>query len=327
MRRRSFLVGFGAVVAAVDRGWAQRSEMTRRIGVLSQGSIRTHPTRMFKAFLERLGQLGWLEGQNLEIEWRFSEGSADPLAQLARELVDKKSEVIVASPTQPVVVAQQAAAAIPIVFVQIADPVQAGIVTNLARPGGNATGMSTLSTDLAGKRLELLREALPGMTRVSVLWNRPSRGAALVLEEMKAAANSLGLELHDIGISEVGELEHAFQAAVSNRSSAVVVNDDPVMNGYSPIVLRIAAEKSVPVASVYSQYAIEGALMAYGPDLPAMYRRAAEYVDRILRGEKPGSLPVEQPSKFTLVINLKVAKALGIGVPPTLLARADEVIE
>jgi putative ABC transport system substrate-binding protein len=328
MRRREFITLIGGAVAALPRmALGQQQSSIRRIGVLSQGSIHNHPTPEFREFLERLRELGWTENQNLLIEWRFSEGSAVPLAQRAAELVEKDVEVIVTTPTQPTIAAKQATSTIPIIFLQVADPLVSGIVANLARPDANVTGLSTLAPDIAGKRLALLKEALPTLKRVSVLWNRPSKGAALVLEEITAAGRSLNIELQDIGVSEATEFDRAFDAAVSNKSAAVVVIDDPVMLGQVEAVTRIAAARKLPIASQFSQYTVGGSLMAYGPNLQSLFRRGAEYVDRILRGSKPANLPVEQPDKFTFVLNLKTAKALSIEISPELLARADEVIE
>jgi putative ABC transport system substrate-binding protein len=235
-------------------------------------------------------------------------------------LVDRQVEVIVTTPTEPTIAAKRATSNIPIVFIQVGNPIQVGIVTNLARPDANVTGMSALGTDLAGKRLALLKEALPSATRISILWNRPSKGAAMVLDETLAACKSLGIEPQDIGVSERAEFDHAFDAAVSNRSAAILVIDDPVILGH-------VAVRKLPLFSSYSQFVTNGGFMAYGPDLPSLFRRGAEYVDLILHGARPADLPVEQPDKFKLILNLKTAKLLGIDIPPTLLARADEVIE
>jgi putative ABC transport system substrate-binding protein len=276
--------------------------------VLSQGSIHNHPTPEFRAFLERLRELGWTENQNLLIDWRFSEGSDVPLTRLAAELVERNVEVIVTTPTQPTITAKQATSTIPIIFVQVADPLVSGIVANLARPDANVTGMSSLAPDIAGKRLALLKEALPTLKRVSALWNRPSRASILVLEEYVAAGRSLNIEVQDIGVSEATEFDRAFDAAVSNKSAAVVVLDDPVMQGHVEAVTRIAAARKLPLASQYSQYVVGGGLMAYGANLQSQYRRGAEYVDRILRGDKPANLPVQQADKFTFVLNLKTGR-------------------
>src|SRR5436309_13026341 len=205
MRRREFLSFLGAAMAASSAP-ARAQPKLRRLGVLSQGSLQTHPTPMFRAFQQGLHDLGWIEGQNLAIEWRFSEGTAEPLPRLAAELVGLPVELIVATPTRPALAAKNATSTIPVVFIQVADPVQSGIIGNLARPGANVTGVSSMVSDLSGKRLELLKEALPAATRVAVLWHRPSQGAALAYRELDRASKQLGLELMDIGISDPEQL-------------------------------------------------------------------------------------------------------------------------
>ncbi len=282
---------------------------------------------MFRTFQQGLRDLGWVEGQNVAIEWRFSEGSAEPLPRLAAELVGVPVELIVASPTRPALAAKEATSTIPIVFIQVADPVKSGIVTNLARPGANVTGLSTIGSDLSGKRLELLKEALPGAERVAVLWNRPSEGSVLVFRELQFSSRELGIELQDVGISDPDELRDAVEFALRTRVGAIMVIDDPVIASYRPQIVSLASKAALPLFSIYSDYADDGGLMAYGPSLQAIYWRGATYVDRILRGAKPSDLPVEQPSIFELVINLRTAKALGLELAPTLLARANRVIE
>ena len=328
-RRREFL-GFlgGAAAASICRPRAARAQpKVRRLGVLSQGSTSTHPTPGFRTFRQGLRDLGWVEGQNLAIEWRFSEGSTEPLPRLAAELVGLPVDLIVASPTQPALAAKEATSAIPIVFIQVADPVKSGIVANLARPGANVTGLSTIGSDLSGKRLELLKEALPGAERVAVLWNRPNEGAVLAFRELELASGQVGVSLQDIGVSDPTELRDAVASAVRTHAAAIMVIDDPVIGSYRPQILSLASEGALPLFSIYSEYADDGGLMAYGANLPAIYWRGAVYVDRILRGAKPSDLPVEQPSIFELVINLRTAKALGLDLAPTLLARANRVIE
>jgi putative ABC transport system substrate-binding protein len=282
---------------------------------------------MFRTFQQGLRDLGWVEGQNLAVEWRFSEGSAEPLPRLAAELVGVPVELIVASPTRPALAAKEATSTIPIVFIQVADPVKSGIVTNLARPGANVTGLSTIGSDLSGKRLELLKEALPGVERVAVLWNRPSEGSVLVFRELQLSSRDIGVELQDVGISDPDELRGAVEFALRTRVGAIMVIDDPVIASYRPQIVSLASKAALPLFSIYSDYADDGGLMAYGPSLQAIYWRGATYVDRILRGAKPSDLPVEQPSIFELVINLRTAKALGLELAPTLLARANRVIE
>jgi putative ABC transport system substrate-binding protein len=326
MKRREFITLAGAAVAWPLAARAQQTKI-RRLGVLSEGSISNHPTPSFRAFLETLREAGWIEGQSLKIEWRFSEGGSESLSRLVNELIGLQVELIVASPTRPTLVAKQATATIPIVFAQVADPIGAGIVTNLARPEANLTGMSSLATDMGGKRLALLKEMLPRASRVAVLWNKPSQGAALIYREFENAGKILGLELKDVGISQAAELERAFEEIVEVRSAAVAVIDGPVILEYKDQIHRLAAARRLPIFSQSSEFAAGGGLMSYGPNLPDLYRHAAIYVDRILRGAKPSELPVEQPTKFELIINLKTAKTLGIEVPVALLARADEVIE
>jgi putative ABC transport system substrate-binding protein len=327
MRRREFITLISGATAWPVVARAQRTGQIRRIGVLTQGSINSHPTPPFRAFLNALHGAGWDEGHNLKIEWRFSEGSAEPLSRLANELVELPVELIITAPTEPTIAAKRATSKIPIVFVQVADPVRSGIVTNLARPDANVTGMSALATDIAGKRLALIKEALPNTRLISVLWNRPSKGAALILDELLIAGKRLGIELQDVGVDQAAEIEAALRMAADKRSSLVAVIDDPVLQGHIETVIRIAEGLKLPLVSQSAPYARSGGLMAYGPDLNELYRRGAEYVNRILRGAKPGDLPVQQPDKFNLILNLKTAKALGIEFPALLLARADEVIE
>jgi putative ABC transport system substrate-binding protein len=328
VRRREFLGFLGGAAASIHRPPAALAQpKVRRLGVLSQGSTSAHPTPVFRTFRQGLHDLGWVEGHNLTIEWRFSDGSAEPLPRLAAELVGLPVDLIVASPTQPALAAKEATNTIPIVFIQVADPVKSGIVTNLARPGANVTGLSTIGSDLSGKRLELLKEALPGAERVAVLWNRPSEGSVLVFRELELASRQVGVSLEDIGVSDPAELSDAVESAVSTRAAAIMVIDDPVIASYRPQILPLAAAAALPLFSIYSEYADGGGLMAYGASLPGIYWRGAVYVDRILRGAKPSDLPVEQPSIFELVINLRTAKALGLDLAPTLLARANRVIE
>lgn len=329
MRRREFLTFLGgAAAASIERsGPARAQPKIRRLGILSQGSLRAHPTPMFQTFQQGLRDLGWIEGQNLGIEWRFSEGSADPLPRLAAELVRLPVDLIVASPTRPALAAKEATSTIPVVFIQVADPVESGIVANLARPGANVTGLSSMGSDLSGKRLELLKEALPGASRVAVLWNQSTQGSALVLRELEWASKQLGLELKDIAVSGPDEFNYAIQSAARGQAAAIMLIDDPAIASYRPQIMSLASEAALPLFSIYAEYADEGGLMAYGPSLQAIYWRGATYVDRILRGAKPSDLPVEQPTIFELVINLRTAKALGLDLAPTLLARATRVIE
>ena len=324
MKRREFIALISGAVVWPTLATAQQM---RRIGVLTQGSVNSHPTPPFRAFLDSLHRAGWIEETNIKIEWRFSEGSAEQLPRLAGELVGASVELIVTATTGPTLAAKRATSQIPIVFVQVADPVQSGVVTNLARPEGNVTGMSSLAPDVAGKRLALIKEALPDTKLISVLWNRPGPGAALILDGFLIAAKRLNVEIHDVGINDPSEIEGALQLASAKNASLVAVIDDPLLQAHVATVTSIAEGLKLPLASQSADYARSGGLMAYGPDFDALYSRGADYVDRILRGTNPKDSPVQQPDKFNLVLNLKTAKALGIDLPALLLARADEVIE
>jgi putative ABC transport system substrate-binding protein len=306
---------------------AEPQAKVRRLGILTQGLLREHPTPLFREFQQGLRDLGWIEGQNLHVEWRFSEGSFETLPRLAAELIALPVDVIVASPTGPALAAKQATRTTPVIFIQVADPLASGIVTNLGRPGGNVTGLTTVAPDLSGKRLSLLREALPAASRVAVLWNKASPGAALVFEGMVRVKAQVGLELGDIGVADKSELDEALASAVRQGATAVMVIDDPVIASYQTEVVELAARHGLPIFSQYSDYVDAGGLMAYGPSLAALYRRGAVYVDRILKGAHPSDLPVEQPTVYELVINLNAANALRLELAPTLVARADRVIE
>jgi len=246
---------------------------------------------------------------------------------LANELVRLKVDVIVAINTTSVQAAKKASATIPIVMTRIADPVKSGLVGNLSRPGGNITGLSFTVDELSGKRLALLKDTLPSVSRVAVLWHEPNPGADIAVGAIKAASRELGLELLLLPMHGPADLIGAFQAATRGRVQALIVIDDVVTTQHRVEILNLAATHNLAVISQYKAFAEVGALLAYGPSLSAMYRRTAYYVDRILKGANAGDLPVEQSTKFDLVINLKTAKALGVTIPPLLLAHADEVIE
>jgi putative ABC transport system substrate-binding protein len=241
--------------------------------------------------------------------------------------VELKVDVILGINTLSVQAAKKASATIPIVMTRIADPVKSGLVTSLSRPGGNITGLSFMVDELSGKQLALLKEAFPSVSRVAVLWYEPNPGADITMGAIKAASRELGLQLLLLPVHGSADLIGAFQAAVRGRVEALIVIEDVVATKHRVEILNLAATHSLAVVSQYRAFAEAGALLAYGPNTSAMYRRAAYYVDRILKGAYPGDLPVEQPRKFDLVINLKTAKALGVTIPPSLLARADEVIE
>ena len=325
LRRCEFITLFAGTVVAWSLGArAQQAGKLHRIGILSP---ELPPPGFLEAFRQGLRELGYVEGQDIAFEIRNAEGYGQRLVALANHLVELKVDVILALNTPSVQAAKKASTTIPIVMTRIADPVKSGLVSSLSRPGGNITGLSFRVDELSGKRLALLKEAFPSVSRVAVLWYEPNPGSDIAVGAIKAASRELGLELLLLPLHGRGELPGAFQAATRGRVEALIVIEDVVATQHRVEILNLAAAHSLAVVSQYRAFAEAGALLAYGPSTSAMYRRAAYYVDRILKGANAGDLPVEQPTKFDLVINLKTAKALGVTIPPTLLARADEVIE
>ena len=278
------------------------------------------------AFTQRLHQLGWIEGRTVEVEYRWGEARMERVSAFAAEFVRLKVDVIVTQATQPVILAKQATATIPIVFVATGDPVGSGLVTSLARPGGNVTGLSLQNSEITGKRLELLREAAPRLSRVAVLFDVGNPSNIPVISEFQAAARMLGLEVVVLEYRRADEIAPAFES-LKGRAEAICVLGGPLAVANRSQIHTLAMGARLPAIYNTREYVDAGGLMSYGPNLPALYRRAGDYVDKILRGTKPADIPVEQPTKFDLVINLTTAKALGIEIPPSLLARADEVIE
>jgi putative tryptophan/tyrosine transport system substrate-binding protein len=281
-----------------------------------------------EAFRQRLQELGYVEGRNLAIEYRFAEGKFDRLPTLAQELVRLEVDVIVTVVTQASLAAKHATRTIPIVIVAVSDPLGTGLVASLARPGANVTGTSAMSADVVGKSLELLKEAVPAVSRVAVLWN-PDNAIfqASMLRETQLAAGRLGIELRTYAARDPDEFEPAFAGLTSAQAGALLVLTDPKYGPHAARIADLAIKFRLPAMYGVREYAAAGGLMAYGTNFTALFRRAADYVDKILKGAKPADLPVEQPTKFELVINLKAAKALGLTFPPGLLAIADEVIE
>jgi len=294
--------------------------------VLSPGMAQGSSVEM-AALRTGLREAGYVEGQNIRIDSQFGEGSPQRMQELAAELVRLKPDLIFTINTQAALAAKSATRTIPVVFVRVSDPIGAGLVPSLARPEGNVTGLASFVAEMGPKRLELLKQAIPRLSRVAVLWNSQSKGAELVFNGLKAAGPRLGVQIQDAGVRGPNELASVFDAAADARTGAVIVSDDLVLDSYRTEILALAAKHRLGVASVYREYANAGGLMAYGPSLSDTYRRAATYVDRILRGANPADLPVQQPAKFDLVINLKTAKTLGLTIPPSLLLRADQLIE
>jgi putative ABC transport system substrate-binding protein len=326
VKRREFITLIGGAAL----GWplaarAQQPGKLRVIGFSGQ-STRSAESHLVAAFTQRLHELGWMENRTITIEYRWSEGRAERIAQIAAEFVRLKVDVIVASGTPQVLAYKQATAIIPIVFARVGDPAASGLVASLARPGGNITGLSSQSDDLAGKRLELLREIVSGLRRVAILANIGNPFSMLELGEAQAAARTLGLEFDTLEIRRAEDIVPAFEA-IKGRAEALYVCADGLVDANKIRINTLALATRLPTIHGYRQYVEAGGLMSYGANLPDLYRRCADYVDKILRGAKPGDIPVEQPTKFDLIINLTTAKALGIELPPTLLARANEMIE
>jgi putative ABC transport system substrate-binding protein len=302
---------------------AQPPSKMPRIGYLAPAS----DAPLLEAFRQGLRDLGWVEGQNIAIEVRSAEGKYERLPELAAELVRLKVDVIVASTTPVALAAKQATRTIPIVIQFVADPIGSGLVASLARPGGNITGWTHLGRELRGKYVELLKAAVPGATRIGVLWNpaNPIHGPSL--KDVEAAAQALKVQLHSVGVQDPKELESAFSALPRKHVEALVVLPDGMFLAQGDRIIALAARSRLPAMYGIMELAKAGGLMGYGVNFPDMYRHGASFVDRILKGAKPGDLPVEQPTKFEFVINLKTAKALGLKIPQSVLVRADEVIQ
>jgi putative tryptophan/tyrosine transport system substrate-binding protein len=322
--RRKFLATLGGAAAAWPlAARAQQPARLPTIGFLGS-STPSAMSQWVAAFVQRLRELGWIEGRTVAIEYRWAEGRNEHYNEIAAEFVRLKVDVIVTYSTAPVIAAKQATSVIPIVFAVAGDPVNAGLVASLARPGGNVTGLSVQQYDLAGKRLELLREAVPGLRRLAIMANVSNPGPVLEMGEVEAAARALGLEATTFKIRRAEDIAPGFDAL---RAEALYVCTDPLIITNRARIHTLAM--GARLATIYNsrEYVETGGLMSYGPNFPDQWRRTAGIVDKILRGAKPSDIPVEQPTKFDLVINLTTAKALGLEVPPTLLARADEVIE
>ena len=328
MDRRAFLGTLaGALFAAPLAARAQQAGKVHRIGYLSSGSATTAP-HLLEVFREGLRELGWVEGQNIVIDYRFEESRSDRLPNLTAELVRLKVDIIVAGSTPATVATKNASGTIPIVMIGVGDPVGLGLIASLARPGGNVTGLSfSVGTEIFGKQLELLKETVPNVRRVAILSNPANPVHALALRNVKAAARSLGVQLQLLEARGLNEFDGAFAAMAKGRVGALLVVSDPMFGIHRARLADLAAKTQLPSMHGVRTYVEAGGLMSYGPNLLDQWRRAAGYVDKILKGAKPAELPVEQPTKFELVINVKTAKALGLTIPPSLLQRADEVIQ
>jgi putative ABC transport system substrate-binding protein len=325
MRRRAFIMLLGGAAAWPLVARAQQSAKMPTVGLLGPTTAAAQP-QWAAGFVPRLRELGWSEGRNLAIEYRWAEGHIDRFPEIAGELVKVKVDVIVTSGTQAVVAAKQATSAIPIVFMGAGDPVGNSLVASLARPGGNVTGMSVQQPDAAGKRIELLRELVPGLRTLAIIANVGAPASVQEMREVQVTAEKLGLEIGTLEIRRADDIAPAF-AARRDRADALYVVTDPLLTANRIRINTMALTRRLPTIFTFRDNVEAGGLMSYGPNLLDMSRRTADFVDKILRGAKVADIPVEQPTKFDLIINLTTARALGLEVPPTLLARADEVIE
>jgi putative tryptophan/tyrosine transport system substrate-binding protein len=328
MRRRKFIALLGGAAAWPLVARAQQGGRLRRIGVLTpftaddaEGHAR------LTAFAQGLQQLGWTVGQNIRIDYRWGDGKPDTMRKFANELVSLAPDVILANSSAAVSPLLQATRIVPIVFAAVADPVGAGYVETLARPGGNATGFTALEYSIAGKWLELLKEIAPRVTRAAVLRDSAIAAGPGFLGAIQAPASLLGVELRPIDVRDSGEIERSVAAFAQSLNGGLIVTGSPAATARRDLIIKLAERHRLPAVYSVRPFVAAGGLICYGADFLDQFRRAAAYVDRILKGEKPADLPVQAPTKYELVINLKTAKALGIEVPPTLLARADEVIE
>jgi putative tryptophan/tyrosine transport system substrate-binding protein len=328
MRRREFIAALGGAAAWPLAARAQQGERMRRIGALMNLAADDSESQVrVVAFAQGLSELGWTEAHNVRIEFRWAAGEVDRFRSYAAELVALAPDVILASASPAVGALQQATRTVPIVFVNTVDPVGAGFVSNLARPGGNTTGFTLFEYAVSGKWLELLKEIAPSVTRVGVLREPGLTAAVAQFATLQAVAPSLRVELVPLNVRDAGDIERTVAAFARSPTDGLIVTSSPLTAVHRGSIVTVATRHKLPAVYAFRYFVTAGGLISYGPDTIDQYRRAAGYVDRILKGEKPADLPVQNPTKYELVINLKTAKAIGLTVPDTVLARADEVIE
>ncbi len=311
------------ILAPIYPAQAQKQATIPRMGLLYLGAP---PNAILDGFMQGMRELGYIEGKNIIIEYRFAEGKEDRLPELATELVRLKVDAIFTAGTPAIYALKQATKTIPIVFFSTSDPVGTGVVASLAHPGGNITGISALASDLWPKRLELLKEISPKLSRVAMLWNKNNAGMALEARATQEVAGPLGVALQDRGIKDPNELEVVFAVMTKDRPDAFLALMDPVLNSQRTRILDFLAKNRLPAIFQSTDWVEAGGLMSYGPSYPELFRRLAIQMDKVLKGAKPADIPVEQPTKFELVINLNTAKQIGLTIPPDMLARADRVI-
>jgi len=325
VRRRDFIKVIAGSAAAWPLAVYAQQSAKRTIGFMGSGTAAAQ-SEWTAAFVQRLRELGWRDGDNVTIEYRWAGGRSDRFAEIAAEFVRLKVDVIVTSGTPQVLATKQATSVIPIVFARVGDPVANGLVASLARPGGNVTGLSVQTDELAGKRIEILREVVPSLRRVAILANVGNPFSVVELGEAQAAARMLGLEFDTLEIRHAEDIAPAFEV-MKGRAEALYVCPDGLVDANKIRINTLALGARLPTMHGYREYVEAAGLMSYGANLPDLYRRSADYVDKILRGANPGDMPVEQPTKFDLIINLTTAKALSLTIPKSLLLRANELIE
>jgi putative ABC transport system substrate-binding protein len=328
MRRREFITALGVTLGATAIGpvAARAQAKIPRVGFMGN-STAVLEANLVGAFREGLHDLGYEEGRNIVIEYRWADGKYELFPTLVRELIAAKVDVIVTAGTPAALAVKKATATVPLVMVAVGDPVGTGLVSSLARPGGNLTGLSSIAPDLEGKRLELLREVVPRISHVALFYNSLNAFHAVSMRQARVAGQALGIKLQPLDIRKSEDLDGAFAAIRKERPEALIILADRVFLHNRQRMMDFTAEMRLPNVNAYPELVEAGGLMSYGPSYEDMHKRAAIYVKKILKGAKPADLPIEQPTKFTLVVNLKVSKVLGISMPPTVLSRADQVIE
>jgi len=325
--RRTFLAGTGAVLLAAPRAAETQQARVPHVGYLSPLTASADASRS-EAFRQGLRELGYVEGRNIMVEYRFADGNLDRLPALATELVELKVDVIIAAGGGLIGrAAKSATGTIPIVMTNVEDPIASGLVVSLARPGRNVTGLSAQIPELSPKRLQIMKEMVSTLSRVAVLWNSAYPEKATEFKQTQAAGKVLGIQIQSLEAQSANEIDNALDATTKGHAGALLILPDPLTNTYQARIVELAARRRLPTMFTQRPPVDAGGLMSYGPSYADLFRRAASYVDKILKGAKPADLPVEQPTKFELVINLKTAKALGLTIPPSLLGRADELIQ
>jgi len=329
MDRRAFItIVSGSIVSAPIATEAQQPDPGRRLGLLLP-YIQSDPQAQARvsALTAALQERGWTDGRNIRFEFRYTEGQANRLPALAADLVQRNVDVILTAGTESTEAARKATKTIPIVMAAVGDPIAAGFIANLARPGGNITGASLLATELTAKRLELLKEVLPTLTRLAVFWSAANASVVQKLKQIQVAAARFGVQLHAFELHVPDDLDKSFKSAVQVGAQAVMTTEDAIQITYRTRVAELGKQHKIPVASEFGEFAQAGTLMSFGPSILDQFRYAARYVDQLFKGARPGDLPVEQATRFELLVNLKTAKALGLTIPQSMLGRADQIIE